>query len=164
MHPTARRPVFVRLSALAFLGLALGALPARAQTTVQLDVYDFDFGNSALQTHINPTIHVGDTVRWNWVEGTHSTTSVQGQIETWNSNLQNPSFTFQHTFTHTGTFWYFCELHGFDNFNGTAGGMSGEVFVTAAPEPTSVLLVAGITGALGYRVRRRFVKDGTVTG
>ena len=48
-----------------------------------------------------------------------------GGAVSWNSGTMNAGNTFDHTFTHSGTFEYYCGFHGVDNGNGTAGGMSG---------------------------------------
>ncbi len=89
----------------------------------------------------DPTIQVGDTVQWVWDVSNHSTTSVAGQTESWNSGLKSAGATFTHTFTHTGTFNYYCTLHGGDNGDGTARGMSGTVTVVgsgSAPVPVTI--------------------------
>jgi len=62
------------------------------------------------------TIHVGDTVQWNWLSGTHSTTSgicPNGCIPdgTWDSGVESGA-TFQHTFPSAGSYPYFCRVHG----------------------------------------------------
>src|SRR3954467_441032 len=102
------------------------ALEGRALlATVTVHVADFAFTPKAV------TIQPGDTVHWVWDEGLHSTTSVTGSAETWDSDVHTPSFSFDHTFTQLGTFSYFCSVHGFDNGNGTAGGMSGTITVGA---------------------------------
>ena len=62
------------------------------------------------------TIHAGETVQWTWLSGAHSTTSgacslgcvADGQ---WDSGVLS-SGSFQHTFPTTGTFPYFCQVHG----------------------------------------------------
>ncbi len=85
------------------------------------------------------TIHQGDTVDWVWQGGFHNVVSVAGIAEQWNSGAPTGAVgnTFEHTFTHVGTFAYYCAVHGADNGNGTAGGMSGTVTVLAAtPSPT----------------------------
>ncbi|HKD19442.1 MAG TPA: hypothetical protein VKG23_16435, partial [Thermoanaerobaculia bacterium] len=60
------------------------------------------------------TIHVGDTVQWVWVSGTHSTTSgtctgggYYGTCTpdgTWESGQNSPPHMFSKTFSQTGTF------------------------------------------------------------
>lgn len=118
-------------------------------------MFDFDFGNAATGVHIDPTINLGDTVEWHWINGFHSVTSVSGIAESFNSQLQAPNFTFQHTFTHTGTFWYYCTAHGFDLGGGTAGGMSGKVNVV--PEPASLmgLGIAALAALRKFRQKAR---------
>ena len=62
------------------------------------------------------TVHAGDTVRWVWVGGFHSTTSgscngacsKNGQ---WDSG-EGAGMTFSRTFTQAGTFDYYCTVHG----------------------------------------------------
>jgi plastocyanin len=70
-------------------------------------VEDFSFSPSAV------TIKVGDTVRWNLVGGSHTTTS--GTFPTpdggWNQTLQADQ-PVTVTFTEAGTFAYFCRFHG----------------------------------------------------
>jgi plastocyanin len=63
------------------------------------------------------TIQVGDTVRWNWLSGFHSTTSgtCSGsncpQDGNWDSGAGSGK-TFSLRFTQAGTFHYFCTVHG----------------------------------------------------
>ena len=63
------------------------------------------------------TIHVGDTVRWNWVGGIHSTTSGActgsncQRDNKWDSG-EGSGKTFSFSFTQAGTFPYFCTVHG----------------------------------------------------
>jgi plastocyanin len=93
----------------------------------------------------NPvTIHVGDTVEWVWDSNGLATESVAGSLESWNSGVHNTGFTFDHTFTHEGTFAYFDPTHGVDHGNGTAGGMSGEIIVLP-PSPLTMIMVTPAT-------------------
>ncbi len=149
----------MRLIALAsgvFCLSVLTALPLLGATT-DVFVVDFDFTESIGGPHFNPVIDLGDTIEWSWDPANiapHSTTSVAGIDESWNSELHSPPFTFDHTFTHAGTFAYYCLLHGHDNGNGTAGGMSGTITVRV-PEPgTAVLLFLGGLGLAVMLVRR----------
>jgi len=63
------------------------------------------------------TIHAGDTLQWIWQAGTHSTTSgtcgagcVPNGI--WDSGRVQAGEVFQFTFPTSGTYPYFCTLHG----------------------------------------------------
>lgn len=123
-------------------------LPFAFASTVTVNVADSFFDS-------NPTINVGDTVHWNWTGSFHSVTSVAGSAEAFDSTVFfSPGATFDHTFTHAGTFAYYCSIHGFDNGNGTAGGMSGFVTVLAVPEPASALAGLGLCAGL-FRRRSR---------
>jgi plastocyanin len=153
----------VRSLVLALAAVALCPGAAAAQATVVIDVFNLDFGNAMTGEPIDPVINVGDKVRWNWVNGSHSTTAASGQADMWDSNVLDspvpPDFTpvtFEHTFNTPGTFVYYCKLHGFDLGNGQAIGMSGTVTVQVAPvpEPASVLAVAGLAGAGAAAWRR----------
>jgi plastocyanin len=144
----------------AILGMVgFGALMATqaSAATVTVHIYDFEFSTNTIgQPIVDPTINLGDTVHWVWdaVQFPHSTHSVSGITESWDSGMfATPGHTFDHTFTHTGTFWYFCDAHGFDNGNGTAGGMSG--FITVVPEPVSCISMLLGVGALAARRRRK---------
>jgi spore coat protein A len=119
-------------SLLVVTSLLGAALPAHAGT-LDVYVYSFDFSvNPEGQPVVDAVITVGDTVRWVRQEGDHTTTSVAGIVESWDGPLSSSSPTFSHTFTHTGTFSYYCKPHGFDNGNQTAGGMSGTITVLPA--------------------------------
>jgi plastocyanin len=143
---------------------AWGSCPANAANTTIVHVFNFDFStNPAGGPIVDPTIHLGDTIEWTWDAESgahpHSATSVAGLVESWDSGVHTPAFTYNHTFTHLGTFNYYCTLHGFDNGNGTASGMSG--FVTVVPEPASiVLLAAGLSPLLLIAVIRRRLRFG----
>ena len=80
----------------------------------------------------NAVITQGDSIRWVWIQGGHTTTAVAGSPEQWNQpiNSSNPEFIRQ--FNNTGVFWYYCIPHGSDDGDGTASGMSGTITVLAA--------------------------------
>ena len=82
------------------------------------------------------TIHPGDTVLWTWGSSFHSSTSgVPGVPDgIWDSGILNQGATFSHTFNSTGTFPYYCTVHG------GCCGMVGTVNVvnpTPSPTPTA---------------------------
>jgi len=84
------------------------------------------------------TIHVGDTVTWQWMGGPHSTTSgtcsgngggYYGMPDctadgNWDAGDHTAGYMYQHTFMKTGTFKYYCQVHGAE--------MTASVVVTAA--------------------------------
>ena len=113
------------------------ALTLTSNTNVY--VFDVDFStDSSGATIVDPVINVGDSITWIWVSGVHSVTSVNGSAESFNSGDRFGGPNFTHTFTQTGTFEYYCDIHGFDAGDGTAGGMAGIITVLAVPEPLSL--------------------------
>ncbi|HYD01450.1 MAG TPA: hypothetical protein VEB22_09510, partial [Phycisphaerales bacterium] len=116
--------------------LCLAAAAAYADT-VTVYVFNREFsqnmpGGPQPLPH-DPVIQVGDTVHWVVTDGFHTVTSCANQTQSFDSDFIMPGDTFDHTFTQPGTFGYYCVFHGFDNGNGTAGGMAGVVTVEAAP-------------------------------
>lgn len=101
------------------------------------------------------TINVGDTVQWTWAAGDnfHSVTSVEGSLESFDSGDQSVG-TFSHTFTHPGTYVYYCDIHGADLGNGTAVGMAATIQVLAVPEPAAALLLLPLLVLARPRRRR----------
>jgi len=76
----------------------------------------------------NLNILQGDVVRWNWVEGMHTTTngsspSAPGAGTIWNAPLDISNTTFQRTFNTPGSFPYHCGFHWL-------GGMTGTITVS----------------------------------
>jgi PKD repeat protein len=103
---------FVFLIVLAFVVLPASAVAANHQVEVGQGGDRFVDDESQTST---TTIHVGDTVTWNW-EGFHSTTS--GSCNPgctpnglWDSGINSPPHTFSHTFTTAGSFPYYCMVH-----------------------------------------------------
>ena len=108
--------------------------------TVTVHVVNFAFNPDPV------TIHVGDTVHWVWDTDNHSTTSVAGSAESWDSGVHNSGFTFDHTFRQAGSFVYYCTIHGADNGNGTASGMAGTIKVVGAAAPVSITVMPANPG------------------
>ncbi|HEY7117273.1 MAG TPA: PEP-CTERM sorting domain-containing protein [Tepidisphaeraceae bacterium] len=124
------------------------AAATAAPTTVHVPVNVATFGADV-------TIHVGDTVQWDWTTPLfHTITTVQGSTESFDSGtiLDGP---YSHTFAQTGTIVYFCEIHGFDNFDGTATGMAASVTVLPVPEPITLAAVLPLGAMTLLRRRRR---------
>src|SRR5579859_6851738 len=130
------------LASICFLPVA--AATALAATNI-VQVFSFDFG-AAPSTHIDPTVNLGDTVEWEWVNTdgmAHSTTAAAGQPENWDSGVHSTPFAFNHTFTQLGTFNYYCTVHGFDSGGGQVGGMSGHIHVVMPVPDVRTYLAAG---------------------
>ena len=147
-----------RLHVIASLIILALAIPGANAATITVHVVDFDFTDAG-GTHFDPMIAIGDTVTWMWEEGFHSTTSVAGQTESWDSGTHPTPFQFQHTFVNAGDFVYYCLVHGTDNGDGTASGQRGIVHVsevTPIPEPgTAGLTVLTAAGIWLVRTRRQ---------
>jgi plastocyanin len=99
---TGRRPWW----ALIVAGLALAALTAAhtsASSAVAIGIQEFTFAPRVL------TVPVGTTVTWtNHDEEPHTITSATRAFSS--AGLSNEE-TFAQTFTHPGTYEYFCALH-----------------------------------------------------
>lgn len=145
------------MRSLVYAGLVAGSLSLAAASQaaiVDVNVFDFDFSvNAPGQTVVDAVIDVGDTVRWVFLADFHTTTSVSGSTEVWDSGMLMDGSDYSHTFSQVGTFSYYCQVHGFDMGNGTAGGMAGTVTVNPVPEPVSGLVLAGCIGAFARKRR-----------
>lgn len=123
-----------------------GFLAATAERVVKVGDGGSNFVDSQSGTKTT-TVHVGDTVKWTWMSGPHTTTSgnctggggggyygAQAQADcsqsgVWNSNSHSAPYEFSRTFTTPGTYTYFCAVHG--------DAMTGSVVVSAdTPETT----------------------------
>ena len=126
------------LKRILFCACALALAAASQASVVIVHVFHFDFSiNPMGGAIVDPVINVGDTIRWQFDMTPHSATSVAGIPEVWDSGFVAMGNTYDHTFTNVGVWQYYCQLHGFDNGNQTAGGMSGTVTVVV-PEPSTM--------------------------
>lgn len=139
---------------MAALGFGVFGLATHATAdTIPVYVFDFDFSSSLPTEPItDPTINVGDTIRWIWLEDHHTSTACLHQAEFWRSDLFDTGDTFEHTFTIPGVYWYYCEPHGFDKGDGTAAGMAGTI--TVVPAPGTLMLAAALVPCVARRRRR----------
>ncbi len=69
----------------------------------------------------NTTVNIGDIIRWVWVSGTHTTTSVTvpSGAATWTSNISSTTTSFEYTVTTAGTYDYKCNPHGTSGMTGS---------------------------------------------
>lgn len=89
-------------------------------------VEDYEFKPSSL------TVNLGDTIRWFWDEGNHTTTSnaIPAGAVAWNAPINSSSKSFRYVPTVPGTYTYKCLPHA-------SMGMTGSFTVTGSA-PTSV--------------------------
>lgn len=89
-----------------FLFLALFSTKSNATIHV-VTAQDFSFSPS------NFSVAVGDTVRWTWVNGSHTTTSltVPTGAATWNAPLNSTNTMFDYIVTMPGSYNYECTPH-----------------------------------------------------
>ncbi len=130
-----------------------GAHPGHGGSPVTVDGDSFAYAPAALK------VAIGDTVIWTWqgsVFRNHSVTADPGQVEEFDSDPAGPPTTathppgdgFVHTFSHEGTFTYFCRTHP---------AMRGSVEVITLPSQGRPPRIRGlrIEGALAtYRLSR----------
>jgi plastocyanin len=120
-------------------------------TRVYVNVFDFDFSiNPPGEQIVDPVIQPGTEVVWAALDDFHNTISCAGNAEQWASEILFRNQSYAHIFTIPGTYWYYCSPHGFDNGDGTAGGMAGKITVLPAPSVASIVTTAAI-----FACRRR---------
>lgn len=79
---------------------------AKANTWV-IQVANFQFSPA------NVNVIVGDTIKWVWVDGTHTTTSTSlpGGAAAWDSPINTTTTSFSYKVTVAGTYNYWCSIH-----------------------------------------------------
>ena len=109
--------------------------PNAAVAEVEIKVRNFEF------VPRDTTIPVGESVKWSWESGTHTTTNGTGSNDPnagllWNSTISFSNQTFTYQFNEEGFFPYFCVPH-------ELSGMTGSITVQA---PTGIGDEAGAGG------------------
>jgi plastocyanin len=97
------KKVYLFLATLMFLNYSFA-------TTHEVQVTDYQFTPKVLN------VNVGDTIKWIWVKGNHTTTSVTipSGAATWNSLMNSANKTFLYKITAEGTYSYHCIPHAPD--------------------------------------------------
>ncbi|MFI5150994.1 MAG: T9SS type A sorting domain-containing protein [Bacteroidia bacterium] len=110
---------FKQIGVAAILLCLVSALHA---TTWTVTVSNFAFSPSSL-----PSVSVGDTVKWVWSSGSHTTTSVSVPTgaATWDSPMNSASTTFLYKVTVPGTYTYKCSMHSSMTGSFTASNTAG---------------------------------------
>jgi plastocyanin len=116
------RIVRIAVSSFAVAALALGSA-GTAQAVVAATIRGS--GTTWNPTHV--TINAGQTVKWKATSGSHTIHSYGGNWSFSRSLASGTSRT--HTFNNTGTFKFYCTIHGSVS-GGVCSGMCGKVRVT----------------------------------
>ena len=95
------RPILTSLTVVLLLGTATPAMAL----DFSVSVADFEFKAKEQK------VAVGDKVVWNFTNGGHSSTSVPGQPESWDSDVLDTGASFEKTFTKPGRYQYLCTPH-----------------------------------------------------
>lgn len=100
------------------------------------------FFRDEVSNNSTSTINVGDTIRWVWQGGTHTTTSVDWL---WDEEISANRRTFEYTFTQPGTYPYYCIPHP-DHMRGTI--VVNETLTEISPSSFEVWRGVYISGTL----------------
>jgi plastocyanin len=115
---------------LLFLAVFCSVATASTATIYTVMVSDFSFNPAAV------TAHVGDTVRWVWLNGTHTTTSnnIPTGATSWDAPITSAANIFSYKLAQAGTYNYVCTPH--------APGMAGVINVTSSASVPNAAPVA----------------------
>ena len=138
---------------IAALATGLAFAPAASARDWSVDAIDWQF------VPAQTTVAVGDSVTWRFTAAGHTSTSLGGQAESWNSTPSgtNPAgSTYTHVFTKPGRYEYICIPH--QDF------MRGVIEVRGDSTGTSVPVLASLrTRRMKRGVRLRFRLNGAAS-
>jgi plastocyanin len=119
----------ITLSTIAiFLLLAISPVSSAFATKHIINVQNYSFSPSSITNVI-----VGDTMRWVWVSGSHTTTSttIPGSAATWDEPINSGNTSYEYKVTVAGSYNYKCTPHA-------SMGMVGSFVATAQTATLSV--------------------------
>ncbi len=92
-------------------------------------------------------VTVGDTMRWVWVSGSHTTTSttIPSGAGTWNSNINSTTTSFEYKVTVAGSYNYKCTPHAAMGMVGTFDATAQTATLAISPHNQNVTSGAGST-------------------
>ncbi len=94
-------------------------------------------------------INVGDSVRWVWRSGFHTTTSYD---DLWDREISSVQRTFTYTFNQTGVYEYYCIPHEIVGMVGTVRvRRAGDVDFNGCVDDADLLAVLFVFGQTGAR-------------
>jgi plastocyanin len=146
-----KRLILAPITAIAALGVASPSLAADVGIGVEST---FEFSPKT------QTVGVGDTVTWNFNDGGHSTTSLPGQPDRWDSDIRASGATFAKTFTKPGRYQYICTPHR-DFMKGTLVVGTDSVSDTVDAFKTKV---SGTTATVSFKLNEPAVATYKLTG
>jgi plastocyanin len=107
-HNHLNQTAFTMKKMLLFFAAATMIASVASATIITVNVAEFSFSPSSI-----PNAHVGDTIKWVWVNGTHTTTS--GAIPTgataWDAPIDATNTTYSYKLTKAGAYTYHCTPH-----------------------------------------------------
>lgn len=91
-------------------------------------------------------VEVGDTIRWQWVEGMHTTTStaIPAGATNWDSPINNGNQVFEYNVTVPGTYNYHCTPHSSIQ-QGSFTASEPALYLTVTPDNQHVTYIDGAT-------------------
>jgi plastocyanin len=100
--------------------------------------------------YFNPTslsVEVGDIVKWEWVEGNHTTTStsVPAGAATWDKPINSGNQTYSYTVTTAGNYNYKCTPHAAMGMVGSFVATAAAPSLTVSPSNQNVTATSGST-------------------
>jgi plastocyanin len=147
MRISSWRVILVVATAVSFIGYPKPASAMTVNVTVGPN------GNLVFSPS-SVTIRTGDSVKWTWGSGGHTTTSGSPGMPNgiWDSGLHNGGATFTRTFNSAGTFQYYCVPHGgCCGMVGTVTVVNGSPTPSPTPTPTSTPTSTSILGNISTR-------------
>jgi len=133
------------IAAIGLIGVAF------AQQTRDVDVgpgFQLIFRDTYSGTN-ETVINVGDSVRWVWRSGYHTTTSYDNL---WDQEISSVQRTFTYTFNQTGVYEYYCIPHELVGMVGTVRvRLAGDVDFNGCVDDADLLAVLFAFGQTGVR-------------
>lgn len=107
-----------------------------------INVQNYSFSPSNITDVI-----VGDTMRWVWISGSHTTTStvIPGNAATWNSPISSTVTSFEYKVTVAGEYNYKCTPHASMGMVGAFTASAPAATLSVSPSNQNVGSVAGTT-------------------
>jgi plastocyanin len=123
------------------LMLTIVPQPHAFATKHVVNVQNFSFTPASI-----PNVQLGDTIRWVWLSGSHTTTSttIPSGAATWDSPLNSSNTSFEYKVVVAGTFNYKCTPHASMGMTGSFSTASAAT-LSVAPANQNVTAVAGNT-------------------